>query len=271
MKALREQLDPHVVPVVMLNGVISPNAKKGQIDAESVDRALEHAFKTKGAKAVALYINSPGGSPTQSLLIGRRVRELAAKHELPVHAFCADVAASGGYWLACAADDITAAPTSIVGSVGVISGGFGVVEALGKLGLEYREQAAGANKSRLSPFKPTREEDLEWQRGLLGEMHQIFIAWVRERRGDRLQGSDEEVFNADVWLGERALELGIIDAVGTVREELKRRYGSEVKLPVIATKKSRLQELLGASAEAAIDAVATVADNRALWARFRAQ
>ena len=171
--------------VVRLQGVIAATGgpvPRSVINLAAVETALTRAFEADDAVAVALVINSPGGSPTQSALVADRIRGLAEEHELPVLAFCEDVAASGGYWLACAADEIHAHATSLVGSIGVVSGGFGLTGLIERVGVERRLHTAGPNKARLDPFLPEREEDVDWLLGLQGELHELFIEWVRSRQ-----------------------------------------------------------------------------------------
>ncbi|WP_199430735.1 S49 family peptidase [Qaidamihabitans albus] len=258
--------DRDVVAVVKLHGVISPQPSplaRGTINLATVETALTRAFGHDRLKAVALLINSPGGAPTQSGLVAERVRQLADSKGVPVLGFTEDVAASGGYWLACAADEIYAHRTSVVGSIGVISGGFGFTGLLDRFGIERRLHTAGENKARLDPFSPEKPEDVEWLNKLHSQLHEQFVGWVRERRGDRLMES-EDLFNGDVWLGSKALELGLIDGVGNLREVIAQRYPdaevmfAEPKRPLIA----RLG--LGAPAAAVLDAV----EHRATWSRF---
>ena len=216
-----------VVTVVRLHGVIVSGAAglgRQQLNIDSVEGSLRRAFTADGVKAVALSINSPGGSPTQSALIGDRIRQLAAEHEVPVLAFCEDVAASGGYWLACAADEIIATPTSLLGSVGVVSSGFGLEGLIDKLGVERRLHTQGANKSRLDPFSPEKDDDVAWLLGMQESIHAEFKAWVRERRGVKLVGADDELFTGEVWTGRRAVELGLADSLGTLRGVLAERF-----------------------------------------------
>ena len=191
---------------IRLNGIIasaSGPVPRSVINLQAVESALVRAFEAENAVAVALVINSPGGSPTQSQLIADRIRGLAAEHELPVLAFCEDVAASGGYWLACAADEIFACRTSLVGSIGVVSGGFGLTGLIERFGIERRLHTAGANKARLDPFQPEKPEDVEWLLGMQGELHELFIEWVRSRRGNALDES-ADLYTGEVWTGRRA-------------------------------------------------------------------
>ena len=265
-----------VVPVVRLHGIIASGAAglgRQLLNADSVEGALNRAFTADGAQAVALAINSPGGSPTQSQLIGSRIRQLAAEHELPVIAFCEDVAASGGYWLACAADEIIATPTSLLGSIGVVSSGFGLEGLIAKLGVERRLHTAGTNKARLDPFSPEKDDDVQWLLGMQSDIHDEFGAWVRERRGDKLVGTDEELFTGEVWIGRKALELGLADGLGTLREVLAQRY-PDAELQAMHARKSLAARLgLPAAAapaglpEAAVALVGAL-EQRASWARF---
>ena len=213
-----------VVSLVRLHGVITPTTgpvPRSVINSVSMEKVLERAFAPERLAAVALLVNSPGGSPTQSALVADRIRGLAAEHDVPVLAFCEDVAASGGYWLACAADEIYAHATSIVGSIGVISQSFGLEGLLQRIGVERRLYTAGDAKSRLDPFLPEKPEDVVWLRGLQDQLHEMFRDWVVARRGDRL-ASDVELFNGEVWTGARAAELGLVDGLGTARARAHR-------------------------------------------------
>lgn len=259
-----------VVAVVRLQGVITPQSSplsRGVINLVALETALKAAFETPGLQAVALAINSPGGSPTQSALVADRIRGLAAEHDVRVLAFCEDVAASGGYWLACAADEIVAHATSLVGSIGVVSGGFGLDELIARYGVERRLHTAGESKARLDPFAPERPEDVAWLRGELEQLHRLFIAWVTERRGDRLTGGDA-LFTGDVWSGTRALELGLVDELGTMHAVLARRF-PDAELKVIDARKGLLARLGGPGlAAGAVPALLDGLEQRAAWARF---
>ena len=269
-----------VVAVVRLHGVISPTPNplgRGSINLGVVDNALTRAFHHDRVVAVALAINSPGGAPTQSALVGERIRALAAEARVPVLAFCEDVAASGGYWLACAADEIYAHATSIVGSIGVVSAGFGMAGLLERFGVERRVHTAGTRKVRLDPFRPESEEDVEWLAGLQGELHELFVSWVRERRGDRLTGDAADLFSGEVWTGPKALELGLIDGLGTLRAVLTQRYPDahisviEPRRPVLARlgigPGTSIARLTGAPASLA-EHVVELLEQRATWSRF---
>jgi len=258
-----------VVAVVKLHGVITPTPSplaRGTINLAAVESALTRAFDHDRLKAVALLINSPGGAPTQSGLVAERIRQLAAKKPgVPVLAFCEDVAASGGYWLACAADEIYAHRTSLVGSIGVISGGFGFTGLLERFGIERRLHTAGENKSRLDPFSPEKPEDVEWLKKMHAQLHELFVEWVKERRGSRLDGT-EDLFTGDVWLGDKALELGLIDGVGTLRGVIAQRY-PDAEITVAEPKKPLLARL-GLGAPAAASAVLDAVTQKAIWSRF---
>ncbi|WP_410647201.1 S49 family peptidase [Amycolatopsis sp. cmx-4-54] len=257
-----------VVAVVKLHGVITPTPSplaRGSINLAAVESALTRAFGHERLKAVALQINSPGGAPTQSGLVAERIRQLADEKNVPVLAFAEDVAASGGYWLACAADEIFAHRTSMVGSIGVISGGFGFTGLLERFGIERRLHTAGANKSRLDPFSPEKPEDVEWLKKMHGQLHELFVDWVTERRGDRLSGS-EDLFTGDVWLGARAVELGLVDGVGSLRQVITERYpDAEI---AIAEPKKPLLARLGIGAPAAASALLDAVQSKAAWSRF---
>ena len=238
---------------------------------------IQQAFSLRGVKAVALSINSPGGSPVQSALIARRVRSLAREKELPVFAFIEDIAASGGYWLACAADEIFAEPSSIVGSIGVISAGFGFQDAIKRLGIERRVYAEGRHKAILDPFKPEDPNDIERLKILQRDIFQDFKDHVRERRGKRLKGDEETLFNGDVWTGGRAAELGLIDGLGDLRTVLRDRFGERVKLrPVGASRRwfrRRIGLTLGSSdnlssSEELVNGFLDAMEARALWAQY---
>ncbi|WP_206784119.1 S49 family peptidase [Amycolatopsis sp. MtRt-6] len=257
-----------VVAVVKLHGVITPSPSplaRGAINLAAVESALTRAFGHERLKAVALLVNSPGGAPTQSGLVAERIRQLADEKNVPVLAFCEDVAASGGYWLACAADEIYAHRTSMVGSIGVISGGFGFTGLLERFGIERRLHTAGANKSRLDPFSPEKPEDVEWLKKMHTQLHELFVNWVKERRGDRLTDT-EDLFTGDVWLGAKAVELGLVDGLGTLRQVITERY-PEAEISVAEPKKPLLARL-GIGAPAAASAVLEAVTQKAAWSRF---
>ncbi|MFJ1762725.1 S49 family peptidase [Amycolatopsis sp. NPDC088138] len=257
-----------VVAVVKLHGVITPSPSplaRGAINLTAVESALTRAFGHDRLKAVALLINSPGGAPTQSGLVAERIRQLADEKGVPVLAFCEDVAASGGYWLACAADEIFAHRTSMVGSIGVISGGFGFTGLLERFGIERRLHTAGANKSRLDPFSPEKPEDVEWLKKMHTQLHDLFVSWVKERRGERLTDT-EDLFTGDVWLGAKAAELGLIDGLGSLRQIITERY-PDADISVAEPKRPLLARL-GVGAPAAASAVLDAVTQKAAWSRF---
>src|SRR5260221_970316 len=221
------------VPVVRLSGVIAAGGLLGArgLSIESVAPLLARAFSLPGAKAVALALNSPGGSPVQSALIAQRIRLLAAEKKLPVIAFVEDVAASGGYWLACAADEIIADGASIVGSIGVVSAGFGFRDLIAKLGIERRLHTSGENKSMLDPFSDEKPEDIERLKRLQAEIHDGFKDWVRERRGTKLRGGDSLLFTGEFWTARRGLEIRLVDRLGELRAVLQDRVVTKVYHP----------------------------------------
>jgi signal peptide peptidase SppA len=256
-----------VVAVVKLHGVITPTpsplAARGTININTVEQALTKAFDHDRLRAVALAINSPGGAPTQSALVGERIRELADRKKVPVIAFCEDVAASGGYWLACAADEIYAHSSSLVGSIGVVTAGFGLNGLLERFGVERRVYTAGAHKVRLDPFQREKDEDVEWLKGLQSQLHEQFVSWVRARRGDRL-GDRDDLFTGEVWTGAKAKELGLVDGVGNLRAVLAERY-PEAEISVAEPRRPQLARLgIGGAAQSLLTAV----EHRALWSRY---
>ena len=224
-----------LVPVVRLHGAIGMASFPGQgaLSLAGVAAQLEAAFEAKDAVAVALLINSPGGSPAQSHLIHQRIRALASEHKRPVFAFIEDVGASGGYMLACAADEIFADPTSVVGSIGVVSAGFGLTGLIEKLGIERRIYTAGHSKAMLDPFMPERDDDVVRLKELQADVHESFIELVKASRGARLTGSDEDLFNGAFWTGRKAVGLGLIDGLGDVRGIMRERFGDEVDLRLV--------------------------------------
>ena len=226
-----------MVPVVRLHGVIAADPRPGRLNIESVAPLLKRAFALKSAPAVAIIVNSPGGSPVQSRLISKRIRDLAEENGKPVLVFVEDAAASGGYFIAVAGDEIIADPSSIVGSIGVIFAGFGFVGAIDRLGIERRVHTAGRNKSTLDPFLPEKPEDVARIKQMELDVHKVFIDWVKARRGDRLKGADDDLFTGEFWSGVRGLDLGLVDALGDVRAVLRERYGEKVELQVIAPRR----------------------------------
>ncbi|KAF0175540.1 MAG: serine protease SohB [Rhodobacteraceae bacterium] len=250
---------PPLVPVIRLAGTIGTG--RTALSDAGLASLIEKAFKMKPA-AVALVINSPGGSAVQSSLIAARVRRLADDKGVKVHAFVEDVAASGGYWLACAADDIWVDDSSLVGSIGVIFASFGFPELLAKQGVERRVVTAGKSKSFADPFLPQKPEDVDRLRALQTPIHQAFIAHVKARRGNRL--ADADLFNADIWVGQGAVDLGLADGVAHLVPKLKVLYGDKVKLVPLGQKRGLLARF---GLNLAEDALASV-EERALWARY---
>ncbi len=223
-----------VVAVLALSGVISARGRFTQgLSLQALAPRIERAFKLKHLKAVALAINSPGGSAVQSALIAGRIRDLAAEKNVPVIAFIEDVGASGGYWLACAGDEIFAETSSIVGSIGVISGSFGFTEMIAKLGIERRLHTSGDKKGMLDPFSPEKAADVKHLKALQAEIHDDFKEMVRRRRADRLKADEKTLFSGAFWTGRKALELGLIDGLGALRPVLRERFGETVRLRLI--------------------------------------
>ena len=270
-----------VVPVVRLSGVIGAvTPLRPGMSLAGVARTLERAFEVKNAKAVALMINSPGGSPVQSRQIYVRIRQLAAEKKLPVLVFVEDVASSGGYMIACAGDEIFCDPSSIMGSIGVVGGAFGFQDLIKKIGVERRLYTAGAHKAMLDPFLPENPDDVARVKALQREIHAIFIALVKQSRGSRLKGADDVLFTGEYWAGETSVSLGLADAIGDLRSTLRARYGDKVLTPVIAPATGMLSSLLGrksagAGALTSIDGIAGLPDElisaletRAIWAKF---
>src|SRR3954464_12338042 len=242
----RLRRDAPVVPVVRLSGVIGAvTPLRPGMTLSGVAKMLERAFATRNAKAVALVINSPGGSPVQSRQIYLRIRQLAAEKKLPVLVFVEDVAASGGYMLACAGDEIFCDPSSILGSIGVVGGSFGFQELIKKIGVERRLYTAGDHKAMLDPFLPENPDDIARVKALQREIHAIFIALVKQSRGGRLKGADDTLFTGEYWAGDTSVSLGLADAVGDLRTTLRSRYGDKVLTPVIAPSTGLLSSLLG--------------------------
>lgn len=282
---LRKRIAPDwspraTVAVLRLNGPIGMAMPlRGGIDFASVVGPLEAAFGMRGAKAVALVINSPGGSPVQSSLIYKRVRALAKEKELPVYAFAEDVAASGGYMLACAADEIYADESSVVGSIGVVSAGFGFTGLIDKLGVERRVHTAGASKAMLDPFKPENPDDVARLEALQREVHENFKALVRRSRGGRLLEPVDALFTGEFWAGQAALDHGLIDGLGDLRSIMRAKFGDNVRLRVVGGRKPFWQRRIGWSAGVEAPEAGALGDGlargliaaieaRSLWGRF---
>lgn len=260
-----------VVSVLPLEGVIGSSGRfSSAINLANLEEKITAAFEVYNAKAVAITINSPGGSPVQSELIVMRIRELSKEKDIPVYAFAEDVAASGGYMLSLAADEIYAHQASIVGSIGVINAGFGYPGAIEKLGIERRVYTAGESKSLMDPFKPEVEKDVKLMKALLKEVHDFFKTFVKEARGDKLKGVQKTLFSGQVWNGEEATKLGLIDGVGDMRSVMKDKLGDDVKFKRIKEEKSFLKGMLGMrmnKSSIADDAIKTL-ETRSEWGRF---
>jgi serine protease SohB len=242
----------------------------------TIARALERAFATRNARAVALVINSPGGSPSQSHLIFRRIRQLAEERKIPVLAFVEDVGASGGYMLACAADEIICDQYSIVGSIGVVGGTFGFTKLMDKLGVERRLYTSGDRKVMLDPFLPEKPDDVKRIKAIQKDIHEHFIGLVKARRGGKLSGSDKALFSGEFWTAEKAIELGLADRIGDLRSTLRERFGEKVYTPLISAERSLFgRRLPGVNFADAIadrpglaDELISALEVRALWSRY---
>jgi serine protease SohB len=272
----RFRADVPVVPVVRLSGVIgSGTPLRPGLTLDGVAKSLDRAFGTRNAKAVALVINSPGGSPAQSHLIMRRIRQLAEEKDLPVLAFIEDVGASGGYMLACAADEIICDQYSIVGSIGVVGGSFGFPKLMEKLGVERRLYTSGDNKAMLDPFLPEKPEDVKRIKAIQKNIHADFIALVKSRRGAKLKGPEKTLFSGEFWTAQIAIEHGLADAVGDLRYELRARYGDKVRMPLIAPERGWFSRKIpginlgapGLASGFAEDLVSAL-EARALWSQY---
>jgi signal peptide peptidase SppA len=264
---------PPVVSVLRFEGVIMPRPRREGVSLASHAAAIERAFRVANLSAVALVVNSPGGSAVQSALLFRRIRELADEKHVPVIAFAEDVAASGGYWLALAGDEIFSEETSILGSIGVISASFGFSQLIGRLGVERRLHTAGERKSLLDPFLPENPSDVERLTALQQDIHRAFKEHVRRRRAGKIDAADDTLFNGDVLTGRMAVDRGLIDGIGELRAVMRARYGDKVRLRPFAAERRRwpLWRRLPLAAREPVAAIADLADwieARLLWARF---
>ncbi|MDZ4094126.1 MAG: S49 family peptidase [Paracoccaceae bacterium] len=259
---------PPLVAVIRLAGTIGSGGRVGSgLNDEALAPVLERAFSRGKPRAVALIINSPGGSPVQSSLIAARIRRLAAENGVEVHGFVEDIAASGGYWLACAADHVWVDDSSILGSIGVIFSSFGFPELMKRQGIERRVHTAGTSKSLADPFLPERPEDVARLHALQTPIHQAFIAYVKARRGARL--ADADLFNADVWVGQGAVDLGLADGVAHLVPKMKALYGGKVRLVPYGQKRGFFRRFgARAATGAVVGAVMAEVEERALLARF---
>ncbi len=275
----RFRRDRPVVPVVRLTGVIGLSTPlRGGLSMAGIARTLDRVFGMRNAAAVALAINSPGGSPAQSHLIFRRIRDLAEEKNRRVIAFVEDAAASGGYMIACAADEIIADPNSIVGSIGVVGGSFGFDKLIERLGIERRLYTSGEHKAMLDPFLPENAEDVERLKKLQREIHDDFIALVKSRRGGKLAGEDG-LFSGEYWTGRRALDLGLVDGIGDLRSVLRQRFGDKVWTPLISADRGWFGRRLfgaargdlmagGLAQTGLVEDMISALEARALWARY---
>jgi signal peptide peptidase SppA len=262
-----------VVSVLRFEGVIMPRLRRGGVSLASHAAAIERAFRASRLVAVAIVINSPGGSPVQSALLYRRIRQLAEEKGIPVIAFAEDVAASGGYWLALAGDEIFSEETSLVGSIGVISAGFGFYQLIGRLGVERRLHTAGERKSLLDPFLPEEQSDVGRLTALQEDIHQSFKEHVRRRRAGKIDEADETLFSGDVLTGRMAVDRGLIDGIGEIRAVMRARYGDKVRLRAVATERRRwpFPSRLPFLAREPFSLIAELAEwieARLLWARY---
>ena len=238
-----------VVAVLRLDGVVGKvSAMKSGLTLCSLNKLIEKMFKIERLKAVCLAINSPGGSPVQSELIANRIIELAKEKDIAVYSFIEDVAASGGYWLACAGDKIFASRSSIVGSIGVIAAGFGFHEAIGKLGIQRRVYTQGNNKSVLDPFQPEKESDVKIIKKIQKDIHEHFIDTIKKRRGGKITQSDEVIFNGEFWSGQIAADYGLVDGIDSLYSFIQKKFGDEVKIEYIEQKQSWFKKRFGVSA-----------------------
>ncbi len=262
---------PPVVGVLRFEGVIGRSVGPGHpgITLAGHERAIAKLFSHKRLKAVAVLVNSPGGSPVQSALIAKRVRDLADEKDLPVVSFCEDVAASGGYWLACIGDEIFADANSIIGSIGVISAGFGFADLIERFGIERRVYSTGPRKGMLDPFRDEKSEDVDRLRELHENIFENFKNHVRRCRGNRLMASDDALFTGDIWTGSQALEVGLIDGLAEMRSEMRKRFGEKVKFRRAEVRRGLFSRLRGGTRVQIEPAgLITALEEWALWKRY---
>ncbi|WP_423416034.1 S49 family peptidase [Hyphomicrobium sp. B1] len=267
-----------VVPVLRFSGPIGmATPLRPGLSLASYAAAIDKAFSLSKLPGVAVVINSPGGSPVQSNLIFKRLRQLAAEKDKKIYVFCEDVAASGGYFLAIAGDEIYADPSSIVGSIGVVSRSFGFVELIDRMGVERRVYTAGANKNQLDPFLPEDQDDIARLKAIQKDVHDVFIGLVKERRVGKLKAPDDELFSGAFWSAAKAVEFGLIDGITDVRSKMHEVFGSKVRLKVVEPDRagllSRLRRVPGASGLgdgglAFADDLVSAIEARTLWSRF---
>jgi serine protease SohB len=273
----RFRTDIPVVPVVRLSGVIGVSTPlRPGLMISTAAKTLERAFSMRNARAVALLINSPGGSPSQSHLIYRRIRDLSAEKKIPVIAFVEDIGASGGYMLSCAGDEIICDQFSIVGSIGVVGGSFGFAKLMDKVGVERRLYTSGEHKAMLDPFLPEDAGDVKRLKAIQKDIHERFIALVKERRAGKLKGPEKALFSGEFWTAPKAIELGLADSIGDLRSVLRARYGEKVRTPLVSAERSLFgRRLQGVGLAAALagqpglaDDLVSALETRALWARY---
>ncbi|GAA5252623.1 S49 family peptidase [Candidatus Rickettsia kedanie] len=246
-----------VIAVLRLSGVIGKvSTMQSGLTLESLNELIEKAFKIKKLKALCLIINSPGGSPVQSELIAKRIRDLAKENKIKIYSFIEDMAASGGYWLACSGDWIYASYSSVIGSIGVVSSGFGFHEAINKLGIERRVYTEGKNKAILDPFKPINKEDLKIIKDLQKQVYEHFVEYVKTRRVGKLTQQDEILFNGEFWAGQTALDYGLIDGIGDMYSIMKEKFGDNIKFQYLCAKQPWLKKKLGMGSKILTDNLA---------------
>jgi signal peptide peptidase SppA len=259
------------VAVLRLSGVIGEGGirKRGGLTLEDLEEDIEKAFDVYNVKAVAVQVNSPGGSPVQSELIATRIRQLSEEKKVPVYTFVEEVGASGGYWLACAGEEIYAHGSSVVGSIGVIASMFGFVDAIKKLGVERRVYAQGENKSILDPFKEEKASDVAILKNMMADIHEEFKNMVRNRRAGKIRKEDENLlFSGEFWTGTRAKELGLIDDIGEMRSVMRKKFGDKVEFEKIMKPKGWLKRKLGFLGSEFADGLMGAVAEKAVWARF---
>ena len=265
-----------IIGIIKLSGIISTESRlgsRGGLNLNDLSDSITKAFSFKNMKAIALLVNSPGGSPVQSALIANRIRDLAKEKEIPVYCFIEDLAASGGYWLSCAGDKIYAMESSIIGSIGVITAGFGAVEAIKKIGIERRVYSQGKNKGLLDPFLPEKKDDIKQILTIQKDLHSQFIAWVKKRRGKRLKANDEVLFNAGVWSGSKAKELGLIDGIGDYYNVMKNIFGDDIKFKDFSKKTSWFKQKFLSNGSALnsdylIESLIKNIEERIIWSKY---
>jgi len=256
------------VSVLRLSGIIADSGmRKTSLSLHRLLKSIDKAFDVYNAKAVCLAINSPGGSPAQSSLIANYIRQKSEEKELPVLAFVEDVAASGGYWLACAADEIYAQDSSIVGSIGVVSASFGLDELIGEYKISRRLHTSGKDKAFLDPFLPEQEKDVKRLKSIQKDLHEHFIDWIKQRRGEKLKGKDAQLFEGAFWTAGQAESFGLIDGVADLYAFSKTRFGEDVRFVDLSPEKGLLSNLVGTKASVAEDIVQIV-QNKQVWSRY---